>query len=132
MNRKTMVRCGQILGAILFAGGFYLINLWSADGVRFLVALSATCALLYICLAVESRSGVLALFNLLASAILFMTASAGMIVTEWLIISFTLHGSVTAVQHSYFDNDLRGWMFCWTAFSFTLAMFLLLGQACGN
>jgi len=132
INRETIVRCGQFSGAVLIAVGFYLPNLWSDDGMRLLVTLSATCALLYIGLAVESRSGALALFNLLAAPILFMTAYAGMIVTEWLILSFILHGSVTAVQHSYFDNDLRGWMFCWTVFSSTLAVFLLLGQVCGN
>ena len=127
IHRGTIIRCGHFLGAALLAGSLYLVNLWSADGVRLLVALSATSALVYIGLAMQSHTGVLALLNLLAAPIIFATAYAGMNVTEWLIVSFILHGCVTAVQISSIDKDLSGWLFCWSVFNSAMALFLLLG-----
>ena len=126
--RGTIIRCGQLLGASLFAGALYLLNFWSGDGVRLLVALSATSALVYIGLAMQSRTGVLALLNLLAAPIIFATAYAGMnVVTEWLIVSYILHGCVTAVQISSIDRGLSGWLFSWSVFNSAMALLLLLG-----
>ena len=128
INRSTIIRCGQFLGAALFANALYLLNLWSGDGVRLLVALSATSALVYIGLAMQSRTGALAILNLIAVPILFATAYAGMnLATEWLIVSLILHGCVTAVQISSVDKELSGWLFSWSVFNSAMALFLLLG-----
>jgi hypothetical protein len=126
-NAHTLVRCGQLIATALIAGGVYLLNLWSGDGVRLLAALAATSSLIYIGLAIQSRSGVLALINLLAVPILFTSAYAGMsISTGWLIVSFLLHGCVTAVQFSTVVNDLRGGLFFWSVFNGAMALFLWL------
>jgi len=126
--RFTLVRCGQALGAALLASGFYLLSSWAGDGVRLLVVFAATSALLSIGLAVQSRTKALALLNLLAAPLLFATAYAGMMVAaEWLIVSFILHGSLTALQFSSVDKDLAGGLFCWSVFNSTMALLLLLG-----
>lgn len=126
--RCTVVRCVQVIGTALIAGGFYLLNLWSGDGVRLLVALAATSALLYIGLAVLSQTRTLVLLNLLAVPILFSAAYAGMnVAAEWLISSFILHGSLTALQLSSVDKDLSDNLFCWSVFNSAMALLLLLG-----
>ncbi len=126
--RCTIARCGQFFGAALFAYGLYFLNLLAGDGVRFLVALAATSSLVYIGLAMQSRTGTMAIFNLLAVPILFATAYAGLnIASEWLIVSYILHGSVTAVQLGSVDKDLSGGLFCWSVFNSAMALFLLLG-----
>ena len=125
--RGTGIRCGQILGSTMFAGGVYLLNLWSDDGQRLLVALSAISALAYISLAMQSRTGIMALLNLLAVPILFTTAYAGMgVATEWVIVSFILHGCITMVQVASVDKNLRDVLFCRAAFNSSMAVFLLL------
>ncbi len=126
--RCTVVRCGQFFGAALLAYGIYLLNLMAADGVRLLAALAATSALVHIALAIQSRTGALALLNLFAVPILFATAYAGQnVATVWLIVSFILHGSVTAVQLSSVDKNLSGSLFCWSVFNSAMALFLLPG-----
>lgn len=126
--RGTAIRSGQFFGAALLAYGLYFLNLWSGDGVRLLVALAATSALVYIGLATQSRTGTLALLNLAAVPILVATAYAGMnVAADWLILSFILHGSLTAVQLSSVDKDLRGGLFCWSGFNGAMALLLLLG-----
>jgi len=128
LNAHTLVRCGQLIVAALFAGGFYLLNLWSGDGVRLLAALAATSSFIYVGMAIQSRTGTLALLNLFAVPILFATAYAGMSVASgWLIISFAFHGSISAVQRSSIDEDLRGGLFFWSAFNSAMALILLLG-----
>ncbi len=126
--RCTVVRCVQVIVTALIAGGFYLLNLWSGDGVRLLVALAATSALLYIGLAVLSQTRTLVLLNLLAVPILFAAAYAGMsVAAEWLISSFILHGSLTALQLSSVDKDLSNSLFFWSVFNSVMALLLLLG-----
>ncbi len=126
--RCTLARCGQLLGAALLAYGFYFLNLWSGDGVRLLVALAATSTLLYIGMAIQSRTRALALLNLFAVPILFATAYAGMnVAAEWLILSLILHGSLSALQLSAVDKNLRGGLFCWSVFNSAMALLLLLG-----
>lgn len=128
ISRTVAVRSSQFLGAALLAYGLYLLNIWAGDGVRLLVALSATSALLYVGLAIQSRTLTLALLNLLAVPSLFAAAYAGMnIAAEWLIASFILHGSITALQRSSVDNDVSGGLFCWAVFNGAMAFFLLLG-----
>ncbi len=123
----TMVRCGQFLGAVLLARGFTSLAFWSGDSLRLLAALAATSALLYIGLAVQSRNGFQGLLNLLALPILFATAYAGLqVAVEWLILSFVLHGILTAVQLASAPKDMRGGMFCWSVFNSVMALFLLL------
>ena len=125
--RGAAIRCGQFLGAALLANGLYLLNLWSGGGVWLLAAFSATSALVYIGLAMQSRTGTLALLNLFAAAILFATAYAGMTVAaEWLIVSFILHGCVTSMQLSSVDKDLSGCLFCWSVFNSAMALLLLM------
>jgi hypothetical protein len=124
---SAIIRCGQFIGSALLAGGLCLMNIWTGDGVRLLVVLSATSALVYIGLAMQSRTGAFALLNLIAVPSLFATAYAGMnVAAEWLIISFILHGSVCAVQISSLDKDLSNWLFCWSVFNSVMALFLLL------
>lgn len=127
-RRRTIARCGQFFVAALLAGGLYFLNLWAGGGGWLLAALAATSAFAYVGLAIESRTVFLALLNLFAAPILFATAYAGMsIASEWLIVSFLLHGSVTAVQLSSIDKDLSGALLFWSAFNSAMALFLLLG-----
>ena len=126
--KGTVIRCGQFLAAVLLAGGIYLLNLWSGDGVRLLVVLAAVSAFLYIGLAMQSRTRTLALLNLIAIPILFMTAYAGLNgAAIWLIVSFILHGSFSAGQLSAVDKDLHGGLFCWSVFNSEMALLLFLG-----
>ena len=126
--RATLVRCGQVFGAALLATGFYQLNSWVNDGVRLLVIFAAISALLYIGLALQSQTKALALLNLLAGPLLFATAYAGMTVAgEWLVVSFILHGSLTALQFTSVDKDLGGGLFCWSIFNSAMALLLLLG-----
>lgn len=126
--RCTVIQWGQFVVAALLAGGVWLLNLWCGDGVRLLVALAATSAFIYIGLAILSRTGTLVFLNLIAVPIIFATAYAGLnVATEWLIISFTMHGSLTAVQLSSIGEDLSGCLFFWSAFNSAMVLFLLLG-----
>jgi hypothetical protein len=125
--KSSALRCGQFLGAAILACGLYLLNLWSGDGVRLLVVLAATSALLYISLAVQSRTRALVLLNLFAVPILFATAYAGLhVATAWLIGSFFLHGSLIAYQLASVDKELVGGLFCWSIFNSAMALLLLL------
>jgi hypothetical protein len=127
-NRVVLVRCIQILGAVLLSCGLYFLNLWTGDGMRLLVAMSAVSAFLYIGLALQSRTKSLALLNLLAIPILFATACTGLnAASAWLIASFILHGSLSAVQLSTVNQDLRGGLLCWSVFNSAMALLLLLG-----
>jgi hypothetical protein len=126
-GRPTIAQCGQFSVAAMFAGGFYLLNIRSGDGVWLLAALAATSTFVYVGLAMQSRTGTMALFNLLAIPIIFATAYAGMSAAGWLIFSFLLHGSITALQLSSLDKGLTGGLFFWSAFNSTMALFLLLG-----
>ena len=128
LNRAVLVRCSQILGAVLLACGLYFLNLWTGDGMRLLVAMSAVSAFLYIGLALQSRTKAMALLNLLAVPILFATACTGLnVAATWLIASFILHGSLSGMQLSSIDKDLRGGLFCWSVFNSAMALLLLLG-----
>jgi hypothetical protein len=127
-SRQTIVRSALSFVAALFAGGLYLLNLWSGDGVWLLAAFAATSVFVYIGLAIQSRTGFLVLLNVLAVPIVFAAAYAGMsVASEWLIFSFMLHGCVAAVQLASSDKDLKGFLFFWSVFSSAMALFLLLG-----
>ena len=126
--QRTIIRCGQFLVAALLDGGLYLLNTWFGDGVWFLSSLAATSAFVYIGLAIQSRTAALVLLNIFASPIIFATAYAGMgVATGWLIVSFISHGSVTIVQLSSIDKDLRSLLLFWSAFNSAMALFLLFG-----
>ena len=128
LSRGTLARSGQLFGTALLAYGFYFLNLWAGEGTLLLVALAATSAFLYVGLALQSRTRALVLLNLFAVPILFVTAYVGMTVAaEWLVLSFILHGSITALQLSAVDKDLRGGLFCWLVFNVAMALLLLLG-----
>jgi hypothetical protein len=129
MHRKcTLEHCGHFFVAALLAGGVYFMNLWTGDGLWLLAALAATSAFVYIGLAIQSQTGSLVLLNLIAAPFLFASAYAGMIVAPgWLIVSFLLHGSVSAVQLATIERDLRSFMLIWSAFNSAMALFMLLG-----
>lgn len=127
-GRLTIVKCGQFFSSVLAAGGFYLLNRWSGDGVWLLAALAASSAFVYIGLAMLSRTRAMALLNVMAMPFIFASAFAGMTAAGgWLAVSYILHGSVTAVQLSSVDEGLSGCLFFWSVFCSAMTLLLLLG-----
>jgi hypothetical protein len=126
--RSICAYYGQFTVSALSAGMLYQLSTWSGDAAALLNVLAAVSAFAYIGLAIQSRTGTQALFNVLATPIVFASAYAGFEGDPaWLTISLALHAAISALQIKLFDQDLQKLLVLWAVFCGVLVVLQGIG-----